>query len=164
MLKKIVSIGFVPYVVWLIFCYQFHFIDWANLLFHEAGHVVLSVFGETAHFLAGSLGQLFFPTICCVSFLRKKQRFEAAVCGIWFAENLLNIAQYMSDAQVQLLPLVGGGIHDWHWLLSRAGLLSKCDALAILVHSIGSMALIGFLVLSLHSSFFGRSVGGWEID
>src|SRR5262249_54380848 len=41
----------------------------------------------------------------------------------WFFENWLNIARYMSDARTMELPLVGGGDHDWHTILSRWGLL-----------------------------------------
>ena len=43
--KKIVSISLIPYVIWVIFFYKYHFIDGVNLLFHEAGHLILSFFG-----------------------------------------------------------------------------------------------------------------------
>lgn len=155
MVKKILSICIVPYVIWLIFSYQYHFIDGANLLFHEAGHVILSIFGETIHYLGGSIGQLVFPILFCVSFFRRGHVFESAVCGIWLGENVINIAWYIGDAQAQAIPLVGGGIHDWHWLLSRAGLLSNCKMIATIVHSFGAIILL-FAVIVL---FKARSDG-----
>jgi hypothetical protein len=152
-IKKIVSICFIPYVIWLIFFYQYHFIDGANLIFHEAGHMILSFFGETIQYLGGSFGQLVFPTVCCVSFLKRGQKFEAAVCGIWFGENVINIAWYLGDAQVQIIPLVGGGIHDWNWLLSKVGLLSNCKLISTFVHFLGAMILIGAVIILFHESF-----------
>lgn len=157
MLKKIVSISIVPYVLWLIFAYQYHFIDGANLLFHEAGHFALMVFGQVIHFLGGTIGQLVFPTVAIVGFLRQNQKFEAAICGIWFGENLLNIAWYMSDAQTMLIPLVGGGIHDWNWLLSKAGLLAHCKILAALVHVLGALIMIGSVFVLFRESFSAHS-------
>ncbi|MBU1043839.1 MAG: hypothetical protein KJ915_05510 [Candidatus Omnitrophica bacterium] len=157
MLKKIVSIAVVPYVLWLIFAYQYHFIDGANLLFHEAGHLVLSFMGPVVHFLGGTIGQLVFPTVCIISFLKKNQKFEAAICGIWFGENMVNIAWYMGDAQTMMIPLVGGGIHDWNWLLYRAGLLAHCKILAGLVHIIAALILIGSVIVLFQQSFFTDS-------
>ncbi|MCP4650773.1 MAG: hypothetical protein GY853_11950 [PVC group bacterium] len=153
-IKKIVSIGIIPYVIWLIFSYHYHFIDGANLLFHEAGHMVLSFSGETIHFLGGSIGQLVFPAICFVSFLRRGQKFESAICGIWFGENVINIAWYLGDAQAQGIPLVGGGIHDWNWLLSKAGLLSECRLISTVVHVLGAMILISAVIFLFYESFF----------
>ncbi|MFH1061816.1 MAG: hypothetical protein V1747_02890 [Candidatus Omnitrophota bacterium] len=157
MLKKIVSICLVPYALWLIFAYQYHFIDGANLLFHEAGHSVLIFFGPVINFLGGTIGQLAFPTVCIVSFLRKNQKFEAAVCGVWFGENMMNIAWYMADAQTRAIPLVGGGIHDWYWLLSKAGLLAHCKTLAGLVHVLAAFVLIGSVALLFKQSFLALS-------
>ena len=54
--------------------------------------------------------------------------------GIWFAESLMNKARYLGDAQAQLLPLVGGHIHDWNWLLGRWGVLPHCESIAFLLH------------------------------
>lgn len=36
-----------------------------------------------------------------------------AMAWVWLGENLLNIARYLGDARAQVLPLVGGGEHDW---------------------------------------------------
>jgi len=35
----------------------------------------------------------------------------------WVAQNLWNISVYVKDARAEELPLVGGGEHDWNYLL-----------------------------------------------
>jgi hypothetical protein len=136
------------YVGWLAFAYEYHFIDGANLLFHEAGHVFFGLFGRTLHFLGGTLGQLVFPAACAVHFLRRGQRFEACVVGIWFAESLMYAAEYIADARVQRLPLVGGHIHDWGWLLGQWGLIAHCEWIGTAVHVLASLLAIGLLGLA----------------
>ena len=102
------------------------FLDLVNLAFHEAGHIFLTPFGETLHFLGGTLGQLAVPALLVVYFLRfKRELFAAAACAWWFGENCINIAVYMADARDLALPLVGGGHHDWNTLFYTFGLLSQ---------------------------------------
>jgi hypothetical protein len=101
-------------------------LDLVNLAFHEAGHLFLIPFGETMHFLGGTLGQLAVPAGLVVYFLMvARQPFAAAVCGWWIGENLINIAVYMADARDLALPLVGGGHHDWNTLFYTFGLLGE---------------------------------------
>ena len=38
-------------------------LDFVNLAFHEAGHLFLAPFGETLHYLGGTLGQLAVPFV-----------------------------------------------------------------------------------------------------
>jgi hypothetical protein len=101
-------------------------LDLVNLAFHEAGHLFLIPFGETAHVLGGSLGQLAVPAGLSAHFLvRRRQPFAAAVCAWWTGENLVNISVYMADARTLRLDLVGGGEHDWNTLFYQFGLLSE---------------------------------------
>jgi hypothetical protein len=142
-----------PYVAWLAFGYEYHFLDGVNLAFHEAGHLFLSFGGQTLHVLGGTLGQLFFPAACAVHFLRSERPFEAALMGVWGGESLMNVARYLGDAQAQALPLVGGHIHDWHWLLSRAGLLPWCGTFALLLHVAASVLAVAALGLAARHAF-----------
>ena len=48
-------------MLWLVFDYEYHFLDGVNLAFHEAGHLFFAFFGQTLQFLGGTLGQLLFP-------------------------------------------------------------------------------------------------------
>lgn len=125
------------YGAWLVLFYRWHFVDGANLLFHEAGHVLLAPFGPTLAILGGTLGQLFFPIACTVHFLRRASVVEAGAAVVWLGGNLLHVAVYVADARAQVLPRVGGEIHDWHWLLSRWGLLAHDAEVARAVHLVG---------------------------
>lgn len=94
-------------------------LDSANLAFHEAGHPIYGIFGQTLMLYGGTLGQLTFPIVVLVSCWRKAQAAGVAFAAIWLGENFLNIARYCADARAQELPLVGGGEHDWFNILTR---------------------------------------------
>ena len=40
------------------------FINYANVIFHEAGHVIFSFFGDFIHVLGGTLGEFLVPLNC----------------------------------------------------------------------------------------------------
>jgi hypothetical protein len=105
-------------------------LDSANLAFHEAGHMVYGVFGDTAALYGGVLGQLTFPLVVVGVFFVRRQPHGVAVGAIWFAQNLFNIARYMADARAQELPLVGGGEHDFEHIFTRWGVLGRDLAIA----------------------------------
>lgn len=117
-------------------------VDHANLLFHEAGHPIVGLFSQRLEPYGGTLGQLVFPVVLAVAFWRKGQSLSFAGAMIWFFENWLNIARYMADARRQELPLVGGGHHDWHEILSRWNLLQHDVSLAAAINAIGWLAMI----------------------
>ena len=76
------------------------FLDFVNLAFHEAGHLVFSFLGATMHFLGGTLGQLLVPGLLMIHFLfRQQQPLGAAFCLWWFGQNFINISVYMADAR-----------------------------------------------------------------
>lgn len=112
-------------------------LDHANLLFHEAGHPAVGLFSRRLEVYGGTLGQLVFPTVLAVSFWRKKETLSFAGSIIWFFENWLNVARYMADARAQILPLVGGGEHDWTNIFSRWHVLAHDTQIAALVRMTG---------------------------
>jgi hypothetical protein len=107
-------------------------LDSANLALHEAGHPLAGIFSERFAVYGGTLAQLFFPAACVVEFARRRETLSCAMCWIWLGENLLNVARYMADARVMLLPLVGGDdvMHDWNTILFRWRVLHKDVVLA----------------------------------
>jgi hypothetical protein len=98
-------------------------LDYANLLFHEAGHPIVGLLSARLEPYGGTLGQLVFPVLLAVTFWKRGQVLGVAAGAIWFFENWFNIARYLADARAMELPLVGGGDHDWNTILSRWGLL-----------------------------------------
>jgi len=151
--RRILAIALIPYAIWLVFSYRYHFIDNVNLLFHEAGHVIFGIFGQTMHFLGGTLGQLFFPAAFAVYFFMKDKRVDAMVCGVWLGESLMYAAEYLGDARAMALPLVGGHIHDWNWLLAKAGLLRQCEEIATAIHVVASLIVVACVALAVRWSF-----------
>lgn len=120
-------------------------LDDANLMFHEAGHPIFGVIASTLGVYGGTLGQLFFPSVVAAQGWFKKESAMFAVGGIWFAENLLNIGRYMSDAQTQALPLLGGGEHDWTLIFSNWSVLQYDTAIGGTCRFIGYAAIAGIL-------------------
>ncbi|NCN22717.1 MAG: hypothetical protein GW921_00680 [Gallionella sp.] len=118
-------------------------LDSANLAFHEAGHPLFSVFGDWLTVYGGTLGQLMFPLGVLVSFYRQRATFSCAFAVLWLGENLFNIAVYMADARVQLLPLVGNGEHDWTEIFSRWGVLDWDTGIAGVVRVAGWLLIGG---------------------
>lgn len=115
------------------------FLDALNLGIHETGHLVFTPFGEGMHFLGGTLLQVAFPLLFVAHFARRGDRFAAYVVCWWVAQNLWNVSVYVADARAQLLPLVGGGEHDWTYLLGRAGWLQHDVVLGRLVLLAGTL-------------------------
>jgi hypothetical protein len=120
-------------------------IDHANLLFHEAGHLIFGSLGPSVGLYGGTLGQLTIPVICGVAFFMQKSWVSLSVIMLWFFENLFNIAPYMADARSQMLPLVGGGEHDWADILSRWGVLQYDTTILAMLIAIGWLGLIATL-------------------
>lgn len=135
-----------PYVGWLVFAYEYHLLDGVNLAIHEVGHLLFSFFGKTLYFLGGTLAQLMFPAAFVGQFLYQGKKFDACVMGIWFCESLMYGATYIADARIQALPLVGGHIHDWNWLLSRWGWLESCESIGSFLHATASLGAISLLL------------------
>jgi hypothetical protein len=100
-------------------------IDSIDLPIHETGHLVFRPFGDFMQFLGGTLFQLIMPAAFVVYFFRRRDRHAASVALWWIAQNCWNISVYIRDARAQELPLVGGGEHDWAYLLGRLGRLPQ---------------------------------------
>jgi hypothetical protein len=116
-------------------------LDYANLIFHEAGHPLVGLFSQRLETYGGTLGQLTFPVVLAVSFWRKGDAISFAVSVIWFFENWLNIARYMADARAKVLPLCGGGDHDWARIFGRWQVLDHDTQIAAVVRTTGWLGM-----------------------
>lgn len=124
-------------------------LDHVNLAFHEAGHPIFGILGERLGLYGGTLGQLAVPLLVAGSFWVRRDAIGVAVASWWFFENLLNVARYVADARAQLLPLVGGGEHDWWNILMRWGVPgwdTRIAAVFKTVAWIGMLASAAWLV------------------
>jgi hypothetical protein len=122
------------------------FLDYVNLPFHEFGHILFTPFGNTMHFMGGTLGQLMWPFVLLFYFLYRKEYLSSSFCLFWFGENFLNISKYMADARDLRLPLVGGGIHDWNYLFYKWGILHLDKSIAGVIFTLGVIIMTGSMV------------------
>jgi hypothetical protein len=121
---------------------HYGWLDALDLAIHEAGHAIFGIFGVVVGIAGGTLMQLLVPALFLGYFWRRHDRHAATVMLWWIAQNLWNIFPYIADARTEALPLVGGGEHDWAYLLGRLGLLRADHTIAGAVHVAGLMLFI----------------------
>ena len=126
---------------------EYRLLDSVDLAIHETGHLVFAPFGEFLQMLGGTLFQLIIPIAFVWYFWKRQERFSAAVVLFWVAQNFWNIARYVADARAQELPLVGGGEHDWAYLLGALGWLRHDQTLSTAVTGIGFLLFAASLWL-----------------
>jgi hypothetical protein len=131
-------------------------LDAVDLAIHETGHLVFNPFGEFLGFAGGTLFQLIMPAIFLGYFWRRGDRHAASVALWWVGQNCGHIATYVADARAQELPLVGGGEHDWFYLLSATRHLPDDLAIARAIRSVGLLLIVGSAVWGLVAA--GRRV------
>ncbi len=125
----------------------YRFLDAVDLPIHETGHLLFRPFGDFLQFLGGTILQLAVPIAFVLYFLRRGDRFAAAIVLFWVAQNFWNIARYIADARAQELPLVGGGEHDWAYLLGSLGWLEHDLMLSGVVRAVGFLVFVASVVL-----------------
>jgi len=134
------------YLLFLIYAFSMHggflFIDSANLVVHEGGHLLFGWFGSTLGLWGGTILQWFVPLILAAYFFRERQAAAFVFCMFFFFENWLYTATYMADARAMALPLVTTGDsdyieHDWNAIFSRLGLLPYDIKIAAVVRIMG---------------------------
>ena len=118
-------------------------LDGVDLAIHETGHLVFGPFGEFVGFAGGTLFQLLMPAVFVGYFMRRGDQYAGSVALWWIGQNCGHIAVYVADARAQELPLVGGGEHDWEYLLGRMGLLAQDHAIARTITGVGYLLVVG---------------------
>ena len=117
-------------------------LDSANLALHEAGHPLFGIFGRTAMWYGGTLMQLMFPVATVLAFVGKRQAHGIAFGAVWIGNNFLNIGRYMADARAHMLPLAGGGEHDWTEIFSRWAVLQYDTTIGGGVRFLGAALIV----------------------
>lgn len=117
-----------------------------NLGIHELGHYLWGPFGEYASVLGGSFTQCLAPVLAMVMFYRQRDIFAIAFAFCWLGTNFYGVATYAEDAVVQQLNLVSPGsgdpMHDWGYILTRWGMLSKAAAFGDLFRTVGALSFV----------------------
>ncbi|MGA9472675.1 MAG: hypothetical protein WBV36_09440, partial [Terriglobales bacterium] len=149
------------YFLFLIYAFRAHggylFIDSANLVVHEGGHLLFSWGGATLCLWGGTLLQWAVPFLLAAYFFYQRQTAAFVFCLFFFFENWLYTATYMADARAMVLPLVTTGDpdfveHDWHTIFSSLGVLQYDTTIAAVVRTLGwcgMLACVAWLVSRL---------------
>ena len=132
-------------------------LGWADLGFHELGHMITRPFGETFSFIMGSGTQVLIPTALGVYFWLTRRDPQAGFLFGWAASSFQDASVYIADAPHERLQLIGGD-HDWAFLLNKWNMLDRADTISGMVWFIG--LVLGFVGLALALSPFVRR--GWS--
>lgn len=122
-------------------------LSYVDLGIHELGHMLLMWAPPVLHALGGTLLQAAAPLGLFLYFvLVRRDLFAGAIMFGWEAVALRNIAIYMADAPVRVLPLLGGQDgHDWAYLFAEWGVLGHAQGIATVVEVMGFIvAAAGF--------------------
>lgn len=125
------------------------FLDGVNLLFHEAGHLLLFFAGEFLMMLGGTLFQMLIPILVAINFWRQSYLFGVWFCLWWIGDNLINIGVYMADASSMVLQTIGHG-HDWNWIFLRLNLLEQDTLIGGLIIVSGKVIVVVGLALMIY--------------
>jgi hypothetical protein len=125
---------------------NFLFLDFVNLIIHEAGHPLFSAFGYIPGILGGTLLELIVPLIFAIAFWWRRHTAGVAFCAFWFFENFLYIGTYMADARRVSLPLVGTGDHDWEILFGHWNLMVHDQTIGGWTRGLGWLGMIGTVI------------------
>lgn len=97
----------------------------------------------------GTLTQLLFPLGIGIAFLVKQQKASAAVMFWWCGQNFPAISIYIRDSREQILPTIGGEIHDWGYLLLRHGVIDYDQQIGHIVWFAGLLIMTGGVVYGI---------------
>lgn len=117
---------------------------------HEFGHLFFALSGsEWLAVAGGSLMQFLVPLGAMAVMRHYRDWFGVAMCGLWLASSFADLAPYIADARAMDLDLVSfsedGAVHDWNYLLGKAGLLRKDQAIARLDRFAGFVVFVASL-------------------
>ncbi len=124
----------------------------ADLVFHEAGHVIFAILGwRFLTILGGTLGQLAFPVAAALGFARVRRAAPLAVAVVWIGVNLVDIGTYAADASARVLPLLAPDpdSHDWWNMLGTLGVRDHCRGIG------GTIQVIGWVLWGAAPAWLG---------
>lgn len=125
-------------------------LDWFDLGIHEVGHLVFAFMPRMVMFLAGSVAQVLVPLALALYFgFARRDAAGGGFCLVWAGASMWDVSVYIADAPVQALPLIGGGQHDWAFLLGPDGwgVMHLADEIAGFVEYSGAvLAATGILI------------------
>jgi len=134
----------------------------ANLIVHESGHGVCYLLScpEFLTFANGTLFQLALPLIAIFYYKKRQNTLGIGLGLMWFAQNLIYVAWYMSYAQTpNKYPFFLGGsaTHDFWYMFSQLGLLEYDGFISGVVRVLAVILLLGSYFYLLLRAFLSSS-------
>jgi hypothetical protein len=126
--------------------------DWVDLGFHELGHMITYPFPDLVTAMAGSVLQIAVPAGLALYFwLRQQDRAATGFCMAWAGTSAWDVSVYVADAPIQALPLLGGGQHDWAYILGwqQFDVLDRAGAIAGFIETLGMAAAVAGIGIAL---------------
>ena len=159
------------YALFIIYAFSQHggylFIDSANLVVHEGGHLLFGRFGSTLGIWGGTILQWLVPLLLAAYFFTQRQTAAFVFCMFFFFENWLYTATYMADARAMALPLVTTGDsdyieHDWNTIFTSLGVLQHDTTIAAVVRLLGWCGMLATVAWLIKRGFFSHVKGSPE--
>jgi hypothetical protein len=96
--------------------------------------------------MAGSIAQVAVPLAIGTYFAaRRRDLVGAALCLAWAGTSANAVSIYIADAPTEALPLAGGGLHDWAFLLGPEGFDAMRSA-GTIASAVRGMGLVMVLI------------------
>jgi len=133
-------------------------LDLFDLGIHEVGHMVMLFAPRMVMFLAGSVAQVAVPLALAWYFgIVRRDAAGGGFCLAWAGTSAWDVSVYIADAPIQALPLIGGGEHDWAYLLGPQGFGSMhlADEIARFVEFSGGVLAIAGIGITLWAMVAG---------
>ncbi len=126
-------------------------LDHFNLLIHEGGHGVFSIFPKFIYTLGGTLMQIILPLIFLYYFFSNQKKIGVQLSLLWLGQNFFNIGVYAGDAIERKIPLLGGNkvYHDWTYMLQEVNLLLHAKEVGYFFFGLGVVVFIVALLVPL---------------
>jgi hypothetical protein len=133
-------------------------LDWFDLGIHEVGHLLAAFMPRMLMFIAGSFAQIALPLGLAWYFgIFRRDAAGGGFCLAWAGTSMWDVSVYIADAPIQALPLVGGGQHDWAYLLGPQGwnVMHLSDEIAGFIEFTGGMLAVAGVAIALGAAWRG---------
>jgi hypothetical protein len=140
------------------------FIHLILLYIHEAGHLFFSVFGKTIGILGGSLNQILAPLVWFI--VAKREGSSLSNVALFFTGvSIVDVSIYVKDAELLLLPLIGGlskAHHDWKNLFDAWGITDWSFPIGEILFWFGMILAAAGLYIGIKSAITEYRAGSTE--
>jgi hypothetical protein len=158
--RYMVAAALAGFVAWFAFVagHEVPILDRFDLAIHEVGHLLFAPAPDMVMFIAGSCAQVLVPlTLAWYFGIHQRDAAGGGFCLAWAGASMWDVSVYIADAPTQALPLIGGGTHDWAYLLGPRGwnVMDLSGEIAGFVEFTGAVVAVVGIVFALTAAMKG---------